>query len=158
MMVEESENPGRGGEGRGRSGEADFLAERRARMAMESGEAAMRRRAEAAEATVQTLERHVDSLKQRLQEAEDELRRTGELLESERERGLARESELRRVKQREYAEQQLRVEAEGRLLGADRDFREEAERLAERVGEGEQRALELAGRIESLQRQLAEAE
>ncbi len=57
----------------GRS-EGDLLAERRARRAAESGEVALTRRAEAAEATVQTLERHVASLQQRLREAEDEQR------------------------------------------------------------------------------------
>ena len=71
-MIEESGTPGAGGEGRGRIGESDFLAERRARRATESGEAALLRRAEAAEATVQTLESHVASLQQRLQDAEQE--------------------------------------------------------------------------------------
>ncbi|MGO9488916.1 MAG: hypothetical protein ACLQBB_07795, partial [Solirubrobacteraceae bacterium] len=108
MMVEESETPGQGGESRGRPGEADLLAERRARRATETGEAALQRRAEAAEATVQTLERHVTSLQQRLREAEEERRRMAEVLAAERAHGVERESELRRVKQREYAEQQLR--------------------------------------------------
>ena len=67
-----------GGEGRGRRGEGDLLAERRARRAAESGEAALTRRAEAAEATVQTLERHVSSLQQRLADAEDELAQMAE--------------------------------------------------------------------------------
>src|SRR5476651_1390374 len=115
-MVEESETPGigAGAEGRGRGGEGDLLAERRARRAAESGEAPLIRRAEAAEATVQTLERHVASLQQRLREAEEDRHRMSELVEGERAIALERESELRRVKQREYAEQQLRVEAEDR--------------------------------------------
>src|SRR5882724_95604 len=114
MMAEGDETPG--GERSGR-GDGDLFSERRARRAAESGEAALLRRAEAAEATVQTLERHVASLQQRLREAEDEQHRMAELIAGERTQTLERESELRRVKQREYAEQQLRVEAEGRLVG-----------------------------------------
>jgi chromosome segregation ATPase len=167
MMIEESEShggePGRG-TGHGGSGsesplrrsEGDLLAERRARRAAESGEVILTRRAEAAEATVETLERHVDTLQHRLLEAEEDLRRTGELLEIEK--TAAREHELRRVKQREYAEQQLRVEAEDRLGGAERDSRAECERLSLRLSTSEQDAHNLAARLESLQRQLAESE
>src|SRR6185437_9153210 len=149
-MIEESEKPG--------AGESDFLAERRARRATESGEAALQRRAEAAEATVQTLESHVASLQQRLRDAEQERRRVAELLEAERAHGAERESELRRVKQREYAEQQLRVEAEDRVSGLERDGRERSEQLAQRVTAGESESGELARGIEELRRQLAEAE
>jgi hypothetical protein len=161
-MVEGSETPngehGSGPEGRPRRGEGDLLAERRARRAAESGEVALMRRAEAAEATVQTLERHVASLQQRLREAEEERARAGEALEHERAATLERESELRRVKQREYAEQQLRVEAEERMLGLDRESRVEIERLEQRLGAGEDDAGELSRSIDALQRQLAEAE
>lgn len=59
--------------------ERDLLAERRARRAAESGENALLRRAEIAEATVKTLEGHVTSLQRRLQEAEQDGRRTSEL-------------------------------------------------------------------------------
>src|SRR5438309_644097 len=80
--------PGRGPGGFGaegpRRGEGDLLAERRARRAAESGEHALARRAEAAEATVRTLETHVASLQQRLREGEEQLRRVGELGERER--------------------------------------------------------------------------
>jgi hypothetical protein len=55
------------------------LAERRARRAAESGDTALVRRAEAAEATVKTLETHVSSLQLRLDEAERDGRRTSEL-------------------------------------------------------------------------------
>jgi chromosome segregation ATPase len=161
-MVEGSETPngehGSGPEGRPRRGEGDLLAERRARRAAESGEVALMRRAEAAEATVQTLERHVASLQQRLREAEEDRVRTGEALEHERAATLERESELRRVKQREYAEQQLRVEAEERVLGLDRESRVEIERLELRLDAGEDDARELLRSIDALQRQLAEAE
>ncbi len=161
-MAEGSETPngeqGPGPEGRPRRSEGDLLAERRARRAAESGEIALTRRAEAAEATVQTLERHVASLQQRLREAEDERLRMDELLEAERAAVLERENELRRVKQREYAEQQLRVEAEDRLLMLDRDSRVELEALSTRLSASEAGARELALRLDGVQRQLAEAE
>jgi chromosome segregation ATPase len=161
-MAEGSETPsgeqGMGPEGRGRRSEGDLFSERRARRAAESGEIALTRRAEAAEATVQTLERHVASLQQRLSEAEGEHARLGELIEAERAVALEREHELRRVKQREYAEQQLRVEAEDRLLVADRESRVELERLSSRLGASERDARELALRLDSVQRQLAETE
>jgi chromosome segregation ATPase len=57
----------------------DLLAERRARRAAESGESALMRRAEAAEATVRTLETHISNLQLRLDEAERDGRRTSEL-------------------------------------------------------------------------------
>ena len=155
-MIEESETPGTGPPGR--VGDSDFLAERRARRATESGEAALLRRAEAAEATVQTLESHVASLQQRLRDAEEERRRIGELLDAERAHGADRDTELRRVKQREYAEQQLRVEAEDRLSGLERESRERDEQLTRRVAAGEQDSGELGRRIEELRRELSEAE
>jgi hypothetical protein len=162
MMAEGSETPngepGRGPQGRPRRDEGDLFAERRARHAAESGEAALTRRAEAAEATVQTLERHVASLQQRLRETEEERARVDELLEAERAGALEREHELRRVKQREYAEQQLRVEAEDRLASADRESRAEIERLSVRLDASEREARELGLRLETVQRQLAEAE
>jgi hypothetical protein len=160
-MAEGSETPngeqGPGPEGRPRRSEGDLLAERRARRAAESGEIALTRRAEAAEATVQTLERHVASLQQRLREAEDERLRMDEILDAERSAVLERENELRRVKQREYAEQQLRVEAEDRLLMLDRDSRVELEALSTRLSASEAGARELALRLDGVQRQLAEA-
>jgi chaperonin cofactor prefoldin len=61
--------------------ERDLLAERRARRAAESGDNALLRRAETAEATVKTLEGHVSSLQRRMEEAEREGRRTAELAE-----------------------------------------------------------------------------
>ncbi len=163
-MAEGSETPGgdagAGPQGRrppGRS-EGDLLSERRARRAAETGEAALMLRAEAAEATVQTLERHVSSLQARLREAEEERRGLSELLEAEKVLALEREHELRRVKQREYAEQQLRVEAEERVVGVERDSQAEIERLSARVQAGEDDLRELAHSLEDLQRQLAQAE
>src|SRR2546426_7803088 len=75
-----SQSGGLGGEGGLRRGEGDLLSERRARRAAESGEHALMLRAEAAEATVRTLETHVASLQRRLREAEDEGRRMSELI------------------------------------------------------------------------------
>jgi chromosome segregation ATPase len=166
VMAEGSETPnGEQGLGPPRRGEGDLFAERRARRAAESGEAALTRRAEAAEATLQTLERHVASLQQRLHEAEDEHVRLDELLEAERATGHEREHELRRVKQREYAEQQLRVEAEDRLshvaavgVQLERESRAEIEQLSARLSASEDEARERARRLEGLQRQLVEAE
>jgi hypothetical protein len=155
VMTDEHETPG--GEPPRRS-EGDLLAERRARRAAETGEPALTRRAEAAEATVQTLERHVASLQQRLREAEDERRGMAELVEAEQALAHEREYELRRVKQREYAEQQLRVEAEDRVIGVERESRAEIDRLSSRLSVSEDGARELGERLEGVQRQLAEAE
>ncbi len=69
----------RGGPSQPPPSERDLLAERRARRAAESGENALLRRAETAEATVKTLEGHVASLQRRLEEAEQDGRRTSEL-------------------------------------------------------------------------------
>ena len=161
-MAEGSETPngeqGTGPEGRPRRSEGDLLAERRARRAAESGEVALTRRAEAAEATLQTLERHVASLQQRLREAEEEHLGMAELVEAERVAALEREHELRRVKQREYAEQQLRVEAEERLLSLDRESCAEIERLSAELSASERAARELTRRLEGVQRQLSEVE
>jgi DNA repair exonuclease SbcCD ATPase subunit len=148
--------------GLGRAAEGDLLAERRARRAAESGETALIRRAEAAEATVQTLEAHVASLQQRLREAEDERRRLADLLETreirEDDRRSPAEHDLRRAKQREYAEQQLRVEAEDRVADLERQSDTEIERLSRRLGASERGARELASQLERVQRELAEAE
>jgi hypothetical protein len=159
-MVEENDRPGgeRGPEGPARRVEGDLLAERRALRATDGGEAALLRRAEAAEATVHTLERHVSSLQQRLGEADSERQRLAGLLEAERTVAVERESELRRVKQREYAEQQLRVEAEGRLVGLDRESRAGVQELSARLQDSERHAGELAAKLDAMQRQLAEAE
>ncbi|HZL48196.1 MAG TPA: hypothetical protein VFC30_04190 [Solirubrobacteraceae bacterium] len=153
-MVEGSETPGEPP----RPTDRDLLAERRARRAVESGDDALTRRAEAAEATVQTLETHLASLQQRVREAVEERAVFSERLSSEQAAVAEREHELRRVKQREYAEQQLRVEAEDRRAHLERDSRAEIERLTRRLGASEHRARELAEGLESVQRDLAEAE
>jgi hypothetical protein len=187
-MVEENETPGddsppasppggSGSEGRARRGEGDLLAERRARRAAESGEHVLTLRAEAAEATVRTLETHVSSLQQRLRDAEEQSRRAAEMIEADRAARSGRlgpqaperpgrgagsedvvERELRQIKQREYAEQRLRVEAEDQLIDLERESRAEVDRLSRRLGESELEASKLAGRLEGVQRELAEAE
>jgi len=177
VTAEESETPGgesgagtggsqTGGLGAGggpaRGPEGDLLAERRARRAAESGETALIRRAETAEATVRTLETHVASLQQRLGEAEEEQRRISEMLEAETpaagDRSSSIEQELRLAKQREYAEQQLRIAAEDRCIDLERESHLEVERLSRRLGASERIARELTDQLESVHRELAEAE
>ena len=148
MIAEGSSSSTSGGESPPPS-ERDLLAERRARRAAQAGEdPPLLRRAEAAEATVQTLETHLSSLRQRLREAEEERRHSAQRLNES-------ENELRRVKQQEYAEQQLRVEAERALaaaVGRSADAlagSEVVRRLQERVSEVERRAAQLSEQIES---------
>jgi len=107
--------------------ERDALAERRARRAWLSSPALVRR-AEAAEAAVHTLEAHLADLRRRQVEAERERESAAAQL-------TARERELRRVKQREYAEQQLRVEAEDAVARLRRGHRAELDRLQRRAEE-----------------------
>lgn len=178
MIAEGNETPGgeSGGmqEGRGRPGDSDLFTERRARRAAESGEHALTLRAEAAEATVRTLETHVASLQQRLGDAEQESRRIAELLDAERAprhaersegardvqpvREPALQRELQRASQREYAEQRLRVEAEDRGFELERESRSEIERLSRRLSASEREVQALGARLEVVQRELAEAE
>ena len=171
-MPEESEKPGE----QPRPNERDLLAERRARRAIDwdpahpsanpgqvnPGQAdptdALTRRAEAAEATVQTLESHLSSLREQVREAAEERAIFAERLVAEQASVAEREHELRRVKQREYAEQQLRVEAEDRRARVERDGRAEIDRLTRRLGASEHHARELSQRLESAQRELDEAE
>jgi hypothetical protein len=147
-MAEGDRTPG--GEPPTGPGERDTLAARRARRA-ELGDAALMRRAEAAEATVRTLESHLADLRRRVREAEEEQRRAAEQL-------AEREHEVRRVKQREYAEQQLRVEAEEQRERLEREQRGELDRLQRRLASGERHARELADRLEVVRRELSEAE
>jgi hypothetical protein len=148
-MAEGDRTPG-GDESHTGPGERDILAARRARRA-ELGDAALMRRAEAAEATVRTLESHLADLRRRVREAEEEQRRAAEQL-------AEREHEVRRVKQREYAEQQLRVEAEEQRERLEREQRGELDRLQRRLAAGERHARELAERLEVVRRELSEAE
>jgi DNA repair exonuclease SbcCD ATPase subunit len=174
-MVEGSETPGGGlgpdqpggmspREGRGHRGEGDLLAERRARRAVESGEQVLARRAEAAEATVRTLEAHVASLQRRLGEAEHQREHPSEpISHAAGASGHAgppelAEQELRRMRQREYAEQRQRLEAEERTADIERENGAEVERLRRRLSDSEGEAGMLAERLQQLRRELAEAE
>jgi predicted nucleic acid-binding Zn-ribbon protein len=119
--------------------ERDVLAERRARRSLVGEPAhipapatatdpALVRRAEAAEATVRTLEAHLADLRRRQVEAEHERESAAAQL-------VERDRELRRVKQREHAEQQLRVEAEETTERLRRGHRAELDRLQRRAEE-----------------------
>jgi hypothetical protein len=109
--------------------ERDTLAERRARRAW-LGDAALLRRAEAAEESVRTLEAQLADLRRRQAESE-------RLRESTTTQLAERELELRRVKQREYAEQQLRVEAEEAAVRARRGRRAELDHWQRRAEEAQ---------------------
>ncbi|HWX43757.1 MAG TPA: hypothetical protein VNY52_00375 [Solirubrobacteraceae bacterium] len=138
-------------------GGRDLLAERRARRAGLVDQAHLSR-AEAAEATVRTLETHLADLRRRQVE-----------VEGERERAVAqlaeRERELRRVKQREYAEQQLRVEAEEAAIRLRRGHRAELDRLQRRAEQAhvaaqvaEERRAALAARLAAVNESCARLE
>lgn len=163
-MAEGSETPE---ETSPRPSERDLLAERRARRAVDLDPVnpasshptdGLTRRAEAAEATVQTLETHLANLRQQVREATEERATLAERLAAEQAVVAESEHELRRLKQREYAEQQLRVESEDRRAHAERDGRAEVDRLTRRLGASEHHARELAERLESVQRELDETE
>jgi hypothetical protein len=165
-MAEGSHRPG--GEPPRRS-EQDLLADRRARRESESADAALVRRAEVAEATVQTLETHLASLQQRVRDAEEESRRMVDLIETERaslvsEPGpdgpgeVVLEYELRRARQRAHVERQLRIEAEDRYADLERESRAEIDRLLRRLSTSERDAQELGARLETLERELLQAQ
>jgi hypothetical protein len=115
------------GEGRSRELERDVLAERRARRTG-AGDSAQLKQAETAEVAVRELERQLTDLRRQQLETEHERERAREQLTD-------REHELRRVKQREYAEQQLRVEAEENVTRLRRRQRAELDRLQRHVEE-----------------------
>jgi predicted nucleic acid-binding Zn-ribbon protein len=137
-MIEESETPDIGAPVE----PADVLAERRARRAQE-GDPAVMRRAEAAEAAVRNLETHLAALEQRLEEVGRERARIAEQL-------AERESDVGEVKQREYAAQQLRVEAEERGERLQRELRGEIEALSARLQETDARVRELDAELTRL--------
>jgi hypothetical protein len=167
-----SQPGGLGGEARLRRGEGDLLAERRARRAAESGEHALMLRAEAAEATVRTLETHVASLQRRLHEAEDEGRRMSELI-------VASQPVPQRVPAREEAgagpphapERERGPAATPSSSATHKDAGAgdpggagagvagtEIDHLLRRLSASEGQAHILAVRLEAVQRQLADAE
>jgi hypothetical protein len=128
----------------------DVLAVRRARRAG-LGDPTPLQRAGGPETTMRTLENNLADLRRRLLETEHERERLAQQL-------AEREHELRRVKQREYAEQQLRVEAEEHFTRLRRGHHAELDRLRERLGEsraGAQLAQERGARAEHERDELA---
>jgi hypothetical protein len=139
MMIEESETPDVDSQS---DTSADVLAERRARRA-EAGDPVVIRRAEAAEAVARNLETHLAALEQRIEEVHRERERVAQQL-------TERESDVRSVKQREYAEQQLRVEAEERGERLQREMRTEIQELRSRLEETERHVRELDSELVQL--------
>ena len=137
MMIEESETPDAGSHSDTAS---DALAERRARR---NGDPIVTRRAEAAEAAVRNLETHLAALEQRLEEVARERERIAQQL-------IERESDVRGAKQREYAEQQLRVEAEERGERLQREMRSQIQELGNRLEETERDVRELSAELTQL--------
>jgi predicted nucleic acid-binding Zn-ribbon protein len=126
------------------------LAERRARRA-ELAEESLARRAAEAEGTVSTLEAQLANLEERLAQAAaecDELEATV----------AERECTLRAAEQREYAEQQRRVEAEDELSAARRAAEAELGDLRGRLREAGERADELARELSRARRAVAQAQ
>ena len=136
MMIEESETPDVGAQS---DVAADALAERRARHA----DPAVIRRAEAAEAVARNLETHLAALEQRIEEVGRERERVAQQLSE-------RETDVRSVKQREYAEQQLRVEAEERSDRLQREMRAQIQELSTRLQETERHVRDLSAELAEL--------
>jgi hypothetical protein len=136
MMTEESETPDAGSQP---DTAADALAARRARHA----DPAVIRRAEAAEAVARNLETHLAALEQRIEEVGRERERVAQQLSE-------RETDVRSVKQREYAEQQLRVEAEERSDRLQREMRAQIQELSTRLQETERHVRELSAELTQL--------
>ena len=139
MMIEESETPDMPPQS---DAAPDVLAARRARRA-EAGDPVIARRAEAAEAAVRNLETHLAALEQRLEEVGRERERIAQQL-------MERESEVRGAKQREYTEQQLRVEAEERGERLQREMRGQIQELSNRLEETERDVRELSTELSQL--------
>jgi hypothetical protein len=139
MMIEESETPDMPPQS---DATPDVLAARRARRA-EAGDPVIARRAEAAEAAVRNLETHLAALEQRLEEVGRERERIAQQL-------MERESDVRGAKQREYAEQQLRVEAEERGERLQREMRGQIQELSNRLEETERDVRELSTELSQL--------
>lgn len=125
------------------------LAERRARRAEIAEESLLSR--------VNRAEQDRVLLATRLAEAEHELQRARteqETLAAELQR---REIALRTAEQREFAEQQRRVEAEDEAAAARRTGREELDALRRRLADAEERVHELTVELEQARREAVEA-
>jgi hypothetical protein len=166
-----SQPPPGGSEGFWRSGEGDLLAERRARRAAELPDRAMAMRAEAAEATVRTLETHMATLQRRLREAEEQTQRLSAALGAQApvsggesaggnvaEANVTLERELTLARAREHEQHRARRDAEERAAALERGRGGEIDRLAERLALNERYVRSLGEQIHELQQRLAEAE
>ncbi len=85
---------------------------------------------------LRNLETHLAALEQRIEEVGRERERVAQQLSE-------RETDVRSVKQREYAEQQLRVEAEERSERLQREMRAQIQELSTRLQETERHVQEL---------------
>ncbi len=143
------------GEGGGPSVDAQVidrgvLAERRARRA-ELAEQTLLRRATEAEATVDTLQRQLTNLEQRFAQTNQELDRLRRLVSDG-------DAERRRLRQREYAEQQQRLETEARVNELQSQIAGESGGLRANLREAESKSERLTAELERMQRALAEAQ
>ncbi len=126
------------------------LAERRARRA-ELAEQTLLRRATEAEATVDTLQRQLTNLEQRFTVTTQELERLRRAVRDG-------EAERRRLRQREYAEQQQRLESEERVRELNAQIAGEGDGLHAGLREAERQVERLSAELERVQRALAEAQ
>ena len=128
----------------------EVLAQRRARRA-ESGDTPLLERATQAEQAVVSLE-------SRLRVAERDLAATVAERDEIAEKLGVRERELQTARQREYAEQQLRIEAQDRAADARADVEREVAGLRDRLQIAEDRIAELVHDLDHARRAVAEAE
>jgi hypothetical protein len=125
------------------------LAERRARRA-ELAEESLVRRASEAEQTAGTLEAQLANLEERLGQARDE--------RDELEAALAdAERRLKTAQQREYAEQQGRIEAQDEVERVRREREHELSELRRRLEAANGRAEDMAREVDRARRGIAEA-
>ena len=150
MRPVDAEEPGETGEPGGSALERHLLARRRAIRAADEPAGP--------DAASAALERTVESLHDRVAELERDAGRAAEQLDAERAQAAEREHELRRLRQREYSEQQQRAEADGRAAAAERRSAASIEQLRRQMQAGEAAVNELTRRVEELQGALAGAE
>lgn len=125
------------------------LAERRARRA-EMAEESLERRAAEAEQTATTLEAQLANLEQQLGQAHDERDEAAAALADA-------ELRLKAAQQREYAEQQGRIEAQDQIEQVRRDQEHELTDLRRRLEAANQRAEDMAREVDRARRGIAEA-
>ncbi len=128
----------------------EVLAQRRARRAESSDPPLLERATQAEQAVV--------SLESRLRVAERDLEATVAERDELAEKLGVRERELRTARQREYAEQQLRIEAQDRAADARAEVEREVAGLRDRLQIAEDRIAELVHDLDHARRAVAEAE